>query len=223
MGTGRVIGTTVAACLLAVATHAAEVDLSLDPGLKIRDEQEPGKKEKALIATLPLIGDAGEGCVLELDLTIVGIWYYAPLRLGIQSADGDAVVGLHFEKANSNSDCECRLYVRTGKTEKIVAKWETVDCAKYRLVFKWGKDGKGEFMVKRDMADVFRASFEASSPFTADELFLHVMNGNENGYIGYDCEDECIFMRSQPGDGSYTASASIDYISTKAPKQGGPK
>jgi hypothetical protein len=52
---------------------------------------------------------------------------------------------------------------------------------------------------------------------------MRVVNNKDNGYIGYDCEEEGIFMRTQPGGGDYVASAFIDYISMKALKQGDAK
>lgn len=222
MGQRSVIRIAVWVCVCASSVPAGEILLSLDPGLKFSQEASPDRKQNALIATLPLNYERETGCVMEIDFTMVGIWYYAPLRMGIRSAYTKAEIGLWFEKAGGDSS-ECRLYVRQNGQEKVAAKWETVDCKKYRLVLRWNKDGKVDFIARKGVEVVFQASCEGPLPLTPDEFFMRVINNNDNGYIGYDCEDESIFMRSQPGGGDYVASAFIDFISMKTPAKGASK
>ncbi len=212
------------ALLLAAGGRAADIDLTLDPDLKFKTQERPDKKETDLVAALPLYPDRGGGRTLELGFTLVGIWYYAPLRVGIQSADGGTEFGLHFEKRDGDNDCECRLYARRNGQETMLAKWATVDAAvRYRLILQWRSDGKLVFIARNGVADVFKTTCELAAPFTVDELCLRVVNNKDNGYIGYDCEENGLFMRSQPGGGAYVASAFVDAISIKAHKPGGAK
>ena len=212
------------ALLLAIGGRTAEIDLSLDPGLQFRTEEKPDKKETALVATLPLYPDQGGGRMVEIGFKLVGVWYYAPLRVGIKSAEGGTEFGLHFEKGGGDHDCECRLYARRNDKETVLAKWEAVDGAvRYRLILKWRADGKLEFVARNGIADVFRTTCALAPPFNVDALFLRVVNNKDNGFIGYDCEESGILMRSQPGGGEYVASAFIDSISMSAPRPGDAK
>lgn len=209
----------IVASLLSFAIQAGEVLLSLDPGLKLAQEATPDGKSHTLTATLPLVYERTVGCVVEFDFTMVGIWYYAPLYVGVRSADAGTEVGLCFEKTGGDAS-ECRLYIRKNGQETVAARWTTVDCTKYRLVLRWSKSGKIDFVARQGTEVVFQASCEAPPPLTPDQFYMRVINNNDNGYIGYDCEEECIFMRSQPGGGDYVASSFIDFISMKTPAKG---
>jgi len=217
-----VIRAAVVACLLTPAVQAGEIDLGLDPGLRFSRETSPDKKQHALIATLPLSYDHGIGCVLEFDLTLTGIWYYAPLKVGVRSGDGRTAIGLVFEKVGGDAS-QCILYFRRNGQEKVAARWETVDCIKYRLILRWSRDGRVDFIARSGTEVVTRASREGPSPLEPNEFFMRVLDNNDNGYIGYDCEEESIHMRSQPGGGDYVATAFIDFISMRTLVRGASK
>lgn len=222
MNAGSALWWVVTACLLSPALLDGEVLLRLDPGLKFSTEAGADRKPDTLTATLPLQYDRASGCVMEFDFTLAGLWYYAPLRVGVRSGDAGTEVGLWFEKTGGEAG-ECRLYVRRNGRETVAARWETVECAKYRLVLRWTRNGQVDFIARKGDGVVFTAACDGPSPLSPDAFFMRVQSGNDNGYIGYDCEDESLFMRSQPGDGAYVASAFIDFISLKSPASGAAK
>jgi hypothetical protein len=193
----------------------------LDPGLKLTRTGEPGKIP-FLTASLPLGVEKGVGRVVELDYTLLSIWFGSPLQIGVKSADGKSEILLHFEKCGwrDHLDNECRLYVRqNGSEKKIETAHGLYYQMKFRLILKWTADGKVEFIVRQGVNELFKVSAEMASASNLDEFFLRVMDKDELGYIAYDHGRNGLFMRMYPGG----ASAQVDYLSTRTIKQGGTK
>jgi hypothetical protein len=210
------------AALLVSASQAVEIDLTLDPGLKLTKTEGADGKMPYLTATLPLGVEKGVGRVVELDYTLLNIWFGSPLQMGVKSADGKSEILLHFEKCGwrDHFDNECRLYLRRNGSEKLVATAHGLYyLVKFRLILKWTADGKVEFIVRQGLKELFKVSADMADASSPDEFFMRVMNKDENGYIAYDHGRSGFFMRMYPG-GAY---AVVDYLSTKAIKQGGTK
>ena len=202
-------------CLMsAVMTEAAEINLKLDPDLVIQREVVHDKSVPPLVGTLPLCVDHGKGCVMEMDFTVSYIWFYAPVWIGLRSADGQTFIRLRFDKTDAGG-AVCTISTRRGGKEQVVVKWRGIDCdVKYRLIFKWGKDGKVEFLARNNQTTGCKTSFDLAAPLKLDEFYIRVPNEKGTGYIGYDCEEESIYMQS--GGASYNVKAFIDYISMKS-------
>lgn len=212
----------VLALLLVTASHAVEIDLTLDPGLRLTKTPGAEGKMPYLTATLPLGLEKGVGRVVELDYTLLNIWFGSPLQIGVKSADGKTEILLHFEKCGwrDHFDNECRIYLRQNGSERRV---ETAHgffyLVKFRLILKWSADGKVDFIIRQGLNEIFKVSADMSDASRLDEFFMRVMDKDDLGYIGYDHLRSGFFMRMYPG-GAY---AVIDYLSMKALKQGGAK
>ena len=200
------------------------LDLQLNPDLKVVQETGPDQKQPGLAASVPLVGQGTDGCVLECDLAITA---RLVLRSAARSESGPPTRLMplfSISKKSDGEDNQCTLSVREGGKERVIATWKNVECAKYRLILKRQKDGVIRFLARQGTTEVFHASCEAPPSWKLDEFFLWVANNkNDNGYIGYDCEEENIQMRSQPGGGEYVLTAVLDFLSVKAIRQGAEK
>jgi hypothetical protein len=145
----------------AAASPAADLNLKLDPELKIVREAIPGQKQQSLVATIPLARGSEGGCVVECDLAITAAWYYAPLRIGVRSADSGSAIVLHFEKRD-REDNQCILFIRDSGKEREIAAWKNVECAKYRLALQWLADGKVRFHLRQGRLYAFWVSPDPS-------------------------------------------------------------